>query len=150
MLKKIIISILFIFINLKSNKININYFINKNSNNIIRGTLIIDRINFKKNIYKNDTLENGLKYERNKSIIITGHSGIGNNAYFNDLVYLNTGDLIIWENKYNVNKYKVENIIYFKKYSKIKLINNKNYLYLITCNIYDLLNSQVIIVCKLI
>ena len=114
--------------------------------------LIIDSINM--NIYFDDdsTLDEGLELheisKNNGPMIISGHSGTGNLALFNDLEYLEKGMIIkILHNDYQM-EYEIIDLIYYEKYSKVIIPEDNNYLYLITCDKYDM-QKQLIINAKL-
>jgi len=115
--------------------------------------LKIDKINLEvKGNYENK-LSDGLEvHEISKNLdspmVISGHSGIGNNVYFNELHLLKQGDEIKLIKQQNVYTYKVENIIYFTKGNKLSINKTSDYLYLVTCDLYDM-QKQLIISSKL-
>ena len=100
----------------------------------------------------NTTLNEGLELheisKRGGPFIISGHSGKGELALFNDLEYLSKETII---NLYHDNYKKtflLKDIIYYKKFSNVVIPNDDNYLYLITCDKYDM-QKQLIISSKL-
>ena len=100
----------------------------------------------------NTTLNEGLELheisQKGGPFIISGHSGKGELALFNDLEYLSKETII---NLYHDNYKKtflLKDIIYYKKFSNVVIPNDDNYLYLITCDKYDM-QKQLIISSKL-
>ena len=114
--------------------------------------LIIDSINMNLYFDRKSTLNDGLElHEISKNdgpMIISGHSGSGSLALFNDLEYLEKG-MIIKIIRENIQKeYEIIDLIYFEKYSNVVIPNDNQFLYLITCDKYDM-NKQLIINAKL-
>lgn len=152
-IKKIILLINILLINTKNvdilNTYNILFDSYQEHENI---TLTIPTISFSKTFNIYSTLKDSIELDKNSSlypsdnntIIILGHSGYNYNAYFNDLFYLKNNDKIYL--KYgNINyTYKIIYIEYIKKNTKYKIEYNKNYLYLVTCDLYDF-NKQIVI-----
>ena len=105
--------------------------------------LQIPKINLKVSTSTNVNLNDGLEihlisHDNNNALVISGHSGIGANAYFNDLFKLRIGDNI---NVYQENLkyiYYLEQIIPFEKGSKLQINKEKIFLYLVTCDLYDM------------
>lgn len=101
--------------------------------------LYIPRISLVEQLSFDKTLDVGsqihkISYDKNKPLVIMGHSGIGNNAIFNDLDKLSIGDSIyIYENEIK-NLYEIDMIINHNKGEKFKVINNSKYIYLVTCD----------------
>ncbi len=168
----LILSIITIILslNLNSNRIEekvINNYIESSStktsyNKDVLGILEIPSIKFKKIIYNKDSLNNNVNKnieilpssdlpDKDKgNVIIAGHSGIGDKAYFNNLINLNINDIanIYYNNtKYT---YKLDNIYEIEKTGMASIIKNKNLstLTLITCKINT--NKQIIFIFNLI
>lgn len=105
-------------------------------------TLDIGKIDLMETISKDSSINHGLRYSRfsediDDPIVIMGHSGFGDNALFNDLIYLNKGDLISLHYLKKTKVYEVTNIIKFTKFNSININKNKDYLYLVTCDLND-------------
>ena len=119
--------------------------------------LIIEKINFKQQFFnkydENNTIDKHIEIlnesimpdENNSIVIIAAHSGEGEIAYFNDLIYLNIKDELIL---YYKNKYYKYTIIEIYEESKTGYINiDKNIedqLILTTCHPFKK-NKQLII-----
>ena len=111
--------------------------------------LVIPKINFFRSFNYKDELVDSLKIIIDKSKVILGHSGYGTNAYFNNLIYLNLGDKIIFKDK-TILIYEIFCVDKIDKGSEIFINNDSKYLYLITCDINNLETKQVIIGSKLV
>lgn len=87
----------------------------------------------------------------NSTLILAGHSGNGNNAYFNELYRLVKGDTIFLRNSNYIYKYRIINIYYQKKNGRVNIYknNDKTNLILITCTNGNS-NSQTVYVSELI
>lgn len=89
-----------------------------------------------------------VKPGEDKSIVIAAHSGISTIAYFNGIEQLRKGDEIIigYQNKEYV--YVVDVVYNEKKDGDIRVIekNERQYLYLTTCNQLDK-SKQVVVRC---
>ena len=114
--------------------------------------LIIDSINMDISLDEDSTLEEGLElHEISKNggpLIISGHSGTGKLALFNDLEYLKNGETIkIIHDNYQ-KEYEIIDLVYYEKFSKVIIPDDNSYLYLITCDKYDM-QKQLIINAKL-
>lgn len=154
--KKILIIVIVIFsfnnslYNKRDNIIS-NYYCDKYVKNNYHLFLEIPSINFSNDILFSSTLNNGLEImkgsilpnQKNSMVIIMGHSGIGNNALFNDLVKLNVGDKIFLTYLNEKYEYIIYNIDYIDKY-KNYVVNNDNQLYLVTCDLKNL-HKQIVI-----
>lgn len=115
-------------------------------------TLIIPKINFKKSFSSTSTLSDNIKlHEKSimpnneKSVLfILGHSGYGDNAYFNDLFDLNINDIIYLKYYGKVYKYEIVDFEYIEKGKKYSFNFDENNLYLITCDKFNLRKQYVI------
>lgn len=115
-------------------------------------SLIIPSISFSKTFDNNSTLKNNLELEKssvmpneeNSTVIILGHSGYNFNAYFNDLFDLKKGDFIYLKYLGKTYTYKVFEIEYINKNEFYKVQYNQNYLYLVTCDLYNF-SKQIVI-----
>ncbi len=115
-------------------------------------SIIIPCINFSKTFDKSSTLKDNLELEKssvmpsveNSTVIILGHSGYNFNAYFNDLFDLKKDDFIYLKYLGKTYTYKVFDIEYINKNEYYKVHYNKNYLYLVTCDLYDF-SKQIVI-----
>lgn len=106
------------------------------------------------NLYfdEHSTLDNGLELHNlslsDGPLIIMGHSGKGKLALFNDLEFLEKGiKIIITHNNYQ-KIYEIIDLLYYEKFSNVHIPNDNNYLYLITCDKYDM-KKQLIINAKI-
>lgn len=146
------------FINKPYTPINSNKIINKiktitNTNNIEDndkdkiGTLIIDKIKLKENLYNINSSKNNIEEhvtilkesimpdQDNSIIFLAAHSGIGKIAYFEKLDNLQENDLIILNFKDKVYKYKVKSIYEEPKNGYININKEKSsQLILTTCS----------------
>ena len=115
-------------------------------------SLIIPCINFSKIFDKSSTLKDNLELEKssvmpnekNSTVIILGHSGFNFNAYFNALFDIKNGDFIYLKYLGKTYNYKVFDIEYINKNEFYKVQYNKNYLYLVTCDLYNF-SKQIVI-----
>lgn len=140
--------------------------INKNVNNEVIEkkeimTLEIPKINFKGNIYnKNSELndidkniiimnESDMPDKENGILIIGGHSGYGQYAYFKDLNKLSIDDQIKINYLGKTYTYKVVDYHLDSKDGSIRIsnVNKKNKLFLYTCNPNDK-NNYLVYVCE--
>lgn len=115
--------------------------------------LTIDKINLRVAFNDNSKLKDGPEIHnvskiKGNPLIIMGHSGFGSNVYFNDLDSLEKKDLITISKNSGVISYEVIDLLYFDKGSKIKLPMDNSYIYLVTCDKYNL-NKQLIISAKM-
>ena len=116
--------------------------------------LIVDKIFLDILIGDSTTLETGLEIHRiskdaNKPLVIMGHSGIGSNALFNNLDLLKEKDEIVIKKGYRKSTYQINSIIEFTKGSLLSLPSDKDYLFLVTCDKYNM-QKQMIISAKLV
>ena len=105
--------------------------------------IIIPKIALKISFSSHTTLDEGLEIhevsqKENAPLVISGHTGIGANALFNDLFSLNVGDEIIIINGSKKYTYVIDYIKDFQKQSKLKIFNSNKYLYLVTCDKYNM------------
>ena len=79
--------------------------------------------------------------------LLAGHSGTGKVSFFNNLRYLEIGDIVILSIGDINREYIIVDIIKNKKDGKLKMENKEGYLYLTTC---DQVNKgyQLTIKCK--
>ena len=134
------------------------YFLDKeyvSNNSIDRGIkLVISSIDFEMNLYDIDSELNNVDYnvevlkESNyddKLFYIAGHSGNGDNCYFNKIKELEIGEYIyvVINNKRLI--YRVDDIYYIVKDGYMEIFNSEvNMIYLITCDVYNN-NRQLVI-----
>lgn len=107
--------------------------------------LMIPKINFRMNIYNFDSELNDVDYNieilKDSSVIdrlffIVGHSGMGDNCYFNDIKKLEIGDYVYLDVGDEVLIYKIIDRYYIVKNGYMDFgIDKCNRLYLITCDI---------------
>ena len=107
--------------------------------------LEIPSINLKENVYDMNSVLNDVDYHveilessrfDNNLFFLAGHSGAGSSSYFNDLIFLERGD-IIWI-IYHGNKYfYVVDRMYSISKNGYMMVNldESNTLYLITCSL---------------
>ncbi|MBE6156019.1 MAG: sortase [Firmicutes bacterium] len=105
--------------------------------------LKIDKISLDINLYLDKTLDEGLEihevsFRDNGPMVISGHSGIGPNALFNDLFYLDIRDKIILVKDGYQYTYELFQITSFTKGSKIQINASFDYLYLVTCDLFNM------------
>ena len=105
------------------------------------GYINIPKINLKQDLYtftspKNDISKNVAirKTSIKNTYLIMAHSGTGKLAYFNNLIYLEKGDIIYLKINNDLKKYMVDNIYRAKKNGHIKIKNKENMLILTTCD----------------
>ena len=112
----------------------------------------IDAIKLHIYFTNHSTLEDGLELsdvsKNGGPLIISGHSGTGRLALFNDLEFLNENNIVRIYHNNSIQEYLINKITYYKKFSKVVIPDDKNYLYLITCDKYDM-QKQLIISAKL-
>ena len=101
--------------------------------------LVIKDINLDTYFDENTTLNDGIEmhpssFNEGMPIILSGHSGVGKNIYFNDLNKLNIGDSINLKYKDNTTNYEVVDISFFMKFTDVSIPKDDNYLYLVTCD----------------
>lgn len=104
--------------------------------------LDIEKIDLMEVISKESSINKGLRYSNltgdiSDPIIILGHSGLGDNALFNNLVLLEDGDIISLHYYEGTKLYEVTDKIKFNKFESINIKKNKEYLYLVTCDLKD-------------
>lgn len=104
--------------------------------------LDIDKINLMEVISTESSINKGLRYSNlsgkiSDPVIIMGHSGVGDNALFNDLILLENGDLISLHYLNETKLYEVTDKIFFNKFQSINIKKNEDYLYLVTCDLHD-------------
>ncbi len=117
-------------------------------------TLIIPQIDLEVYTSYTSNLKEGLEIhplstrpsDDKSTLIIMGHSGIGQNVYFNNLIYLNINDLIIIEYSNNIYNYYINSIDIITKGLPYNFELSNDNLYLITCYKQD---KQVIIQAKM-
>lgn len=107
------------------------------------GIIEISKIGLRKVFKKNGNIDYGIVIINpsqfpdiiNSMLILAGHSGSGEYAFFNDLYRLKIGDLAIVEYANSKYTYRLVNIYYEKKDGVIKItkIKNTKSLVLITC-----------------
>lgn len=145
MLKNILrffISIIFIITIFTIYKINNKYVeINNITNTISKGyndcfsVLIIDKINLNKCLQENDNVNENIEIIKNdKTIVLAGHSGNGEKAYFKKLHLMNIDDTFYYY--YNNIKYEctIYDIQLKKKKDIFKYKNKDNIIILVTCS----------------
>ena len=106
-------------------------------------TLLIEKINLMVVTDKDTTLDTGIEIheislKENAPLVISGHSGIGDNVYFNELFALRIDDEVIIIKNNLKYVYFIEKIVSFKKGSKLQINNSSDYLYLVTCDLLDM------------
>ena len=115
--------------------------------------IYIPRINLRNYVYNIDSNKNNV--DKNISILpnsnlnnnlyfIASHSGGGKGSYFDNLIFLDKGD-IIWLNNYT---FVIEDIFYIEKNGYFDAFYTSNMLYLITCSL-DNKGKQLVIKSKL-
>lgn len=119
------------------------------------GKLIIPSISLIQDLYQQDSKENTIEkhVEILKStnypshIYIAAHSGEGEIAYFNNIIYLEKGNIIelYYYDDYRI--YEVEEISKVDKMGYIGIPKTNNSLILTTCDQNDL-SKQIIVRCK--
>lgn len=114
--------------------------------------LVIPSIQFEKSLYDIDSELNNVDYNvevlkessyGDKLFYIAGHSGNGDNCYFNRIKELEMGDIIYIYIKDKMLIYEVKQIYFIRKNGYMEVDNvDKDVLFLITCNGY---NRQLIV-----
>ena len=84
--------------------------------------------------------------DKNSTLILMGHSGIGQNVFFNRLYQLEVNDLISIDYVNRLYNYVIEEKSIITKGSEYSFEFNNNYLYLITCYYH---NKQIVIKAKM-
>lgn len=116
-------------------------------------SLIIPSIGFNMGIYEINSELNNVDYNiellsssnlENNLFFIAGHSGRGDNCYFNRIKELSLGEYIYLLNDAGVLIFKIINKYFIVKDGNMVVEDNIDTLYLITCDIYDS-NRQLII-----
>lgn len=116
--------------------------------------IIIKSINLKQNFksYENSNVNEGIIFLKesdfvNDFYILAAHSGTSSIAYFKDLYKLHKNDEIILIVNNKLMKFYVNEIKYVNKTGRIILpVDNKNTLYLTTCDKFDK-TKQIVIKC---
>lgn len=122
--------------------------------------LYIPSINLKKNVYNIDSYFNDVDYNiellddsdfLNNVLYLAGHSGSGNAGYFDNLVYLETGNFIWLSNNKKQYVYVVDDMFYIQKNGSlnVKYTSDGDVLFLITCSL-KYIDNQLVIKAKLI
>jgi len=119
------------------------------------GKLIIPSINLNEDIYSIDSKENTIEKHIEvlkdtnypSTIYIAAHSGEGDIALFNNIIYLNKGDIVELYYYNDIRIYIVEEITKVDKVGYIGIPNQINSLILTTCDQNDL-SKQIIVRCK--
>ena len=116
--------------------------------------LIIPSINLEKNIYKLDSGLNNVDYNieileksdiDKKLFYLAGHSGRGDNCFFNRVRELKIGDYVYIINDDNMLVYAINDSYYIVKNGYMEVnCYEEGLLYLITCDIYNS-NRQLIV-----
>ena len=154
-----IVSVVFFFALVFRNKIVDLINIDNNRNNSLF-ELYIPRINLRHFVYAIDSSLNDVDYNveilensnlENNLFFLAAHSGSGSVSYFDDLVYLEKGD-IIWISGY-IKRYVfvVEKSFYIQKngYFEANYNSDGNTLFLITCSL-KYVDRQLIVKANLI
>lgn len=129
------------------------------SNNEVMFQLEIPSINLKEDVYIMNSVWNDVNYhvelledsDLSRNILfLAAHSGNGSSSYFNDLVMLEKGDIVLVEYTSERYYYEVEDIYSIVKNGYMKIENNlRNVLYLITCSLEDK-KRQIVVQSRLI
>ena len=122
--------------------------------------LIIPSINLKHNVYNMNSILNDV--DRNVSILessnikenlfyIASHSGGGDASYFDNIAYLEKGDIIYLNNKKQNLCFVIEEKFYIQKRGSFEAFYSGagNTLFLITCSL-KFIDKQIIIKAKLV
>lgn len=136
---------IFIIINVLGDYENINYTSDYQIKYDYIAQIEIPKINLKKNLFAKDSFYNNVDINLmlvgdmpsyDTKFIVAGHSGIGSNAYFNDLVYLDINDeVLVYYNNY-IYIYEITQIYDILKTGKLYLEENDNgIIVLVTCKI---------------
>ena len=120
--------------------------------------LSIPKINFLRKVYSLDSEFNNVDLNvellgesdifRN-IFFLAGHSGSGDNCYFNDLVMLEIGDMVIISLDDRDLLYRISDIYYVDKVGYMDVRVDDNSLFLITCSLVYL-DKQLVVVGSLI
>ena len=158
MIVSYIVSVLFLFTLICRNKlfdlININY----KDNSLF--VLYIPRINLQQFVYTIDSSLNDVDYNveilensdlDNNLFFLASHSGGGRASYFDNLVYLEKGDIIWISGRIKKYVFVVEKSFYIQKNGNFEASYNSegNTLFLVTCSL-KYVDKQLIIRAKLI
>ena len=122
--------------------------------------LSIPRINLKEVVYTIDSDLNNVDYHveilENSNLeknlyFLAAHSGSSKASYFDDLVYLEKGDLVWINVEERSYVFVVEDIFYIHKigYFEVNYDTNGNTLFLITCSL-KYVNKQLVVKARLI
>lgn len=139
-----VISIIFVFFNHSIIVDNDIYFSNGYNYSDKYLVLKIPSINFIRNIYYEDKVINNVDYNvmlvrgsniLKKRFIFAGHSGYGDNAYFNDLALLHIGDIIYVDINQERLFYEVVYIYFIFKDGSMDISDEDNMVYLVTCSL---------------
>ena len=132
----------------------------KNNESDVLFNLYIPRIKLQERVYTIDSSLNDVDYHveilegsdlGNNLFFLASHSGSGRASYFDNLVYLEKGD-IIWINSANEKfVFAVEDIFYIQKNGYFDACYNDkgDTLFLITCSL-EYVDKQVVVRAKLI
>ena len=101
----------------------------------------LNNVNYHVALLKESDVEHNLYY-------FAGHSGYGRYSYFNDLIYIHNGDIIVVDLFYKKLYYKVNFIYFIDKVGYMFSDSKEDTLYLITCSLSDK-KKQLIIEAKL-
>lgn len=106
--------------------------------------LYIPKINLVKEIYDIDSKFNDVdinielleaSVKDDNLYFLASHSGGGRASYFDDLIYLEKGDVIFLENEYQGLSYVVEEMFYIEKNGYFEVEDIKDMLFLVTCSL---------------
>lgn len=133
------------------------YFIDKDEELFV---IDIPRIGLRRNVYNIGSKNNNVDYNielldtsniENDLYFLASHSGSSRASYFDDLIYLEVGDLISLKNKDNVLIFVVKDMYYIDKSGYFNVSYNKKgkELFLITCSL-NYINRQFIVISELI
>ena len=122
--------------------------------------LDIPRIKLRRSVYNIGSKNNNVDYNieildssimENDLFFIASHSGSSRASYFDDLIYLEVGDLIRLKNNDSLMIYVVKDMYYIDKsgYFNVSYNINGKELFLITCSL-DYINKQLIVRAELI
>lgn len=120
--------------------------------------LSIPGINLEERVYdinsSSNDVDRHIKILKDSSIqdnvfFLAGHSGNGGASYFNDLVKLSKGDIVVIEMYDKKLYYAVDNFYYIEKTGYLEISNElENVLFLITCSL-NYPNQQLVVVAYL-
>lgn len=141
----------YIYYNNKKSRI-VNSYYNYNESVLSEEEFIIEirRIQLYEYVSLKSTLDKGFEvnsFTNSNTLVISGHSGLDFYLPFNKLDKISVGDLIKIIKRDKTYEYIVEYISSFDKKSSLNIKKN-NYLYLITCDKYDL-SKQLLISSKM-